>query len=214
MNSDINPFTVNVRKRNRLIFLLLYHLGIRSGELLNLKINDFDLVKKTVSITRRPNDKSDTRKNQPLVKTYGRTIPITNEIIDVITDYIFFDRDLNAKNKAHDFLLVIHGNSRNRGEPLTTHAYEKIISTIKSADESLKHLSGHMLRHSWNYAFSRSLANSGISYESEDKLRKYLMGWSKKSTMCEVYNKKYISEKEKECIKSLYEFRDKVIKGE
>lgn len=35
-----NPFTAEFQKRNQLIVLLLYHLGLRAGELLALKISD------------------------------------------------------------------------------------------------------------------------------------------------------------------------------
>ncbi|WGK57176.1 site-specific integrase [Pantoea sp. SS70] len=213
IDNNENPFSSDVRLRNRLVFLLLYHLGIRAGELLNLKIIDFDFVKKIVTIKRRHDDKSDIRKIQPLVKTLSREIPLKEELIDAVYDYVFNDREEHAKNKIHDYLLVTHGNGKNKGEPLTVHAYEKIISTIKDKNFILNNLSGHMLRHSWNYAFSRSVSKDKLKTCSEDKLRNYLMGWSDNSKMCEVYNRKFLVETEKEVIKSLYDYRNRILAG-
>ena len=208
-----NPFSADVRFRNRLLFLVLYHLGIRAGELLNLQISDFDFVKKILTIKRRHDDKKDIRKIQPLVKTLSREIPLKEELIDAVYDYIFNDREKHAKNKTHDYLFITHGNGKNEGEPLTVHAYEKVISTIKVKDLILNNLSGHMLRHSWNYAFSRSISKEKLRTCSEDKLRNYLMGWSDNSNMCEVYNRKFLVENEKEVIQSLYDYRNKILEG-
>lgn len=211
-NTD-NPFSVDVRFRNRLVFLLLYHLGIRAGELLNLRIADFDFLKKTLTIKRRHDDKSDVRKVQPLVKTLSREIPLRDDLIDAVYHYIFNDRERHSKNKSHDYLLITHGNGRNEGEPLTVHAYEKLISTIKTKDSNLNNLSGHMLRHTWNYSFSKSISKGKLKTCSEDKLRNYLMGWSDNSNMCEIYNRKFLVENEKEVVQSLYDYRNEILKG-
>lgn len=52
-----NPFHKEVQVRNRLIFTLLLNLGLRAGELLNLKIDDFDLRDNTLSVVRRHDSK-------------------------------------------------------------------------------------------------------------------------------------------------------------
>lgn len=59
-----NPFTPVLRTRNALIIHLLSELGVRAGELLGLKVQDFDLQANEVVIARRHDDPGDPRPNQ------------------------------------------------------------------------------------------------------------------------------------------------------
>lgn len=59
--SESNPFDENLQIRNRLIILVLYSLGIRSGELLNIRISDINFSDSSLAIRRRADDKSDPR---------------------------------------------------------------------------------------------------------------------------------------------------------
>lgn len=70
-----------------------------------------------------------------------------------------------------------------------------------------------MLRHTWNYSFSKSISKGKLKTCSEDKLRNYLMGWSDNSNMCEIYNRKFLVENEKEVVQSLYDYRNEILKG-
>ncbi|EOR3275828.1 tyrosine-type recombinase/integrase, partial [Escherichia coli] len=150
-----NPFHKEVQVRNRLIFTLLLNLGLRAGELLNLKIDDFDLRDNTLSVVRRHDSKEDGRSYQPLVKTGERVIPLSDELAREIFDYISNSREKMTKRKKHNFLFVAHCTGKNAGEPLSISAYEKVISTLKRASPELYNLSGHRLRHSWNYMYSK-----------------------------------------------------------
>ena len=68
--SSINPFkSRGVKHRNQLMFLMLYHLGLRGGELLNLRIRDMDFSTNQLVVARRADEKDDYRTYQPLVKT-------------------------------------------------------------------------------------------------------------------------------------------------
>ncbi|EFF8787814.1 site-specific integrase, partial [Escherichia coli] len=195
-----NPFHKEVQVRNRLIFTLLLNLGLRAGELLNLKIDDFDLRDNTLSVVRRHDSKEDGRSYQPLVKTGERVIPLSDELAREIFDYISNSREKMTKRKKHNFLFVAHCTGKNAGEPLSISAYEKVISTLKRASPELYNLSGHRLRHSWNYMYSKGIEGAELEYNRRKDLRNYLMGWSKESIMCDRYNYKYISQQEKDVV--------------
>ena len=200
-----NPFQKEVQVRNRLIFTLLLNCGLRAGELLNLKVNDFNPRGYTLNIFRRHDCIEDRRLNQPLVKTGEREIPLSDELAMEILDYINNYRNKYTKKKKHDFLFVTHSSCKTTGEPLSVSAYEKIISTIKKSSPVLKNLSGHKLRHSWNYFYSNEIDDSNLDISRKSGLRCYLMGWSKDSKMSENYNFKHISIKEKEVIERVYD---------
>lgn len=209
-----NPFQKDVQVRNRLIFTLLLNCGLRAGELLNLKVNDLNPRDYTLSIFRRHDCIEDRRLNQPLVKTGEREIPLSDELALEILDYINNYRNKYTKKKKHDFLFVTHSSCKTVGEPLSVSAYEKIISTIKKSSPELKNLSGHKLRHSWNYFYSSEIDDSNLDISRKSGLRCYLMGWSKDSKMSENYNFKHISMKEKEVIGRVYDSLRKITKGE
>lgn len=67
--SDLNPFSIDVQRRNRLMILLLFYLGIRGGELLNIRIQDIDFSTNRIRIFRRADELADSRTNQPHAKT-------------------------------------------------------------------------------------------------------------------------------------------------
>ncbi|EKH46007.1 tyrosine-type recombinase/integrase [Escherichia coli] len=208
-----NPFHKEVQVRNRLIFTLLLNLGLRAGELLNLKIDDFDLRDDTLSVVRRHDSKEDGRSYQPLVKTGERVIPLSDELAREIFDYISNSREKMTKRKKHNFLFVAHCTGKNAGEPLSISAYEKVISTLKRASPELYNLSGHRLRHSWNYMYSKGIEGAELEYNRRKDLRNYLMGWSKESIMCDRYNYKYISQQEKDVVLKVYKSVSKIISG-
>ncbi|EPI6777462.1 tyrosine-type recombinase/integrase [Escherichia coli] len=208
-----NPFHKEVQVRNRLIFTLLLNLGLRAGELLNLKIDDFDLRDNTLSVVRRHDSKEDGRSYQPLVKTGERVIPLSDELAREIFDYISNSREKMTKRKKHNFLFVAHCTGKNAGELLSISAYEKVISTLKRASPELYNLSGHRLRHSWNYMYSKGIEGAELEYNRRKDLRNYLMGWSKESIMCDRYNYKYISQQEKDVVLKVYKSVSKIISG-
>ncbi|HBB6756120.1 TPA: tyrosine-type recombinase/integrase, partial [Citrobacter freundii] len=92
INSDINPFITDVQVRNRLMILILYTLGIRCGELLNLQITDIDFHDGSISIRRRADEKSDPRRRQPLVKTLERKIELSDVLLKEIRNYMLNER--------------------------------------------------------------------------------------------------------------------------
>ena len=69
-------FDASLRVRNALMLDLLFYLGIRGGELLSLCTTDIDWDRCQIVIARRPDERTDPRQRQPLVKTLDRRIPL------------------------------------------------------------------------------------------------------------------------------------------
>lgn len=193
--SNSNPFSINVQKRNNLIFLLLHSFGIRVGELLNLRISDINFSESTISIRRRPNDRSDPRVYQPLVKTCERKLSVDTTLMLEISDYILNDRRKIKNAKNNDFLFVTYKEGRTQGQPLSFSSYHKIVSVVRQSSSLLDGLTGHKLRHTWNYEFSKAIDEiGGISDEKEQQIRSYLMGWRPGSDTSLIYNRRHIVE--------------------
>ncbi|EMZ0066556.1 tyrosine-type recombinase/integrase [Enterobacter hormaechei] len=195
-SSPQNPFSKTVRIRNELIVIMLYMLGVRAGELLNIRLRDIDLENRTIKIVRRHDDLTDNRVKQPLVKTLNRNIYMSDWLESKIYFYIQGERQKYIKKNKHDFLFITQGNSINSGLPLTIAAYEKLFERIKGIDSLPKDFSGHKLRHTWNYEFSKEVRNATIEYGNinEELIRSYIMGWVPNTNISKVYNQRFMKE--------------------
>lgn len=189
-----NPFKACVRFRNELIINILSETGMRGGELLNLKIEDFKYRKRELHIIRRPDDKEDIRSRQPLVKTFERKIPLTRALSEKIRNYIDNERSNQKLSKKHNYLIVTHSSNFSMGRPLTISGYQKIFNTIRRSETSLENFVAHSLRHTWNINYSERVYQiaSPNHYEMYEKVRNYLMGWSRTSKSAATYTQRYI----------------------
>lgn len=193
--SECNPFAdQSVRKRNRLIFLMLYHLGIRGGELLNIRIRDIDFGRNQLIVARRADQKDDPRKYQPLVKTMDRRMPVKDSLMKELHQYIAYDRRNVPNSRKNDFLFVTHKSGPTQGLPLSKSGYKKIVGIVRGVSPVLFNLTGHQLRHVWNELFSEYMdtMDDAPSHEQQEKIRSYLMGWKEGSGTAETYNKRFI----------------------
>lgn len=206
--SEINPFTdKSVRVRNRLMFLLLYHLGIRGGELLNIRIQDIDFNQNQLLIIRRADERDDPRKNQPLSKTLDRRIPLKETLVKEIHNYILNYRRLVVGPKKPDYLFVTHKSGPTIGSPITISGYRKVITIVRMAFPQLYNLTGHRLRHDWNEQFSKSMdsMNDPVTVEIQEEIRSNLMGWKSGSGTAATYNQRFIKIKAHEAALKLQE---------
>ncbi|MBG0752213.1 tyrosine-type recombinase/integrase [Pectobacterium carotovorum] len=192
--SPKNPFKPIVRNRNAIIIQVLSELSIRGGELLNIKIEDINFQKKRLYIRRRADDISDSRLNQPLVKTLARLLPLSNKLASDLKSYIDCDRKFFAKDKT-GFLFITYKSGPFRGEPLSISGYHKIISKIGDECHLLKRLTGHQFRHTWNYKFSCLMDLQDVSEREQEQMREKLMGWKEGSGTASIYNKRFVEEK-------------------
>lgn len=197
LESSLNPFSKEVQRRNRLMILILYHLGIRGGELLNLRISDIDFSKHHLKVIRRADEKNDPRVQEPNAKTLER-ITLLGEILSKeLHEYIIKDRRKVTNAKRNDFLFITHKEGPTVGQPISKSSYYKVLSIVKTVSPDLYKLTGHKLRHTWNRKFSEimDVMDEPVSEEKQEQYRSYLMGWKQGSGTAAHYNKRFIQEK-------------------
>ena len=196
VGSEHNPFGEQVQRRNRLMILILYYLGIRGGELLNLRISDIDFSKHQLKVVRRADDKNDPRVQEPNAKTLER-ITLLGEILSKeLHEYIIKDRRKVTNAKRNDFLFITHKEGPTVGQPISKSSYYKVLNIVKTVSPDLYKLTGHKLRHTWNRKFSEKMdsMDEPVSEEKQEQFRSYLMGWKQGSGTAMHYNKRFIQE--------------------
>lgn len=127
--------------RNYLILDLLYSLGLRVSELVNLKVNDFDFLRKEVKIMGKGKKE--------------RMLYLYDDLADRLNEYIKYTRSfLIAKGTNQDspYLLINY-----KGGSLTARGVRKILQEIISKSGEHYKIYPHMLRH----AFATSMLNNG-----------------------------------------------------
>ena len=208
--NDKNPFTDLVKNRNYLLFRLLYETGLRSGEILQLKIIDIKFSQNLIEIRRRHNDLEDTyRSIEPNAKTLERDIPITPELSEEIRAYVIKERRLMSNANKHSFLFVSN-KGKSAGNPISLIQFSRIVEKV-AEDENLadfikKHgfkgarrITRHGFRHDFNNRLSISIDKNNEKAREEGRLddvvsekkelehRMYLMGHKNESSSS-VYN--------------------------
>jgi len=200
--SPRNPFkTASQRWRNYMIFLMMLHLGLRSGELLILPTNaihegfDFRAGEhvRWINITTL-DDREDPRSSRPSIKTATshRQLPVSLEIVRIVDLYT-----MNYRGKPrHPFLV-----SSQKSRPLAKQTLADIFNGASEAlsDSALKILKSHGkssvtphdLRHTAAVVRLTKYRNSGLDLDtSVEKLRAYF-GWSAGSAMPRHYARAY-----------------------
>lgn len=127
--------------RNRILLELLYATGMRVSEICSLEVKQLNFYNNTIKVNGK--GKKD------------RIVVLYDSIADMLKYYVDFTRSN---------LLSISGNEEIRnvfinykGTPLTPRGVRKIINTIIDECAINKHVSPHMIRHS----FATSLLNNG-----------------------------------------------------
>lgn len=205
-----NPFTSLVKNRNYLMFRILYETGLRSGEILQLKISDIKFSQNIIEIRRRHDDPQDIyRPIEPNAKTLERDIFITDVLADELRTYITQERRTVTNANKHDFLFVSY-KGRSVGKPISLIQFSRIVEKIAD-DEYLaefikeyglkvsKKVTRHGFRHDFNNRLSNSIdrfnqkareegrLNDIISEKKELERRMYLMGHKSESSS-QIYN--------------------------
>lgn len=196
-----HPQDYGARLRNIIMLGILYETGMRLGEVLSLKLDNFIEAcggeSAYLDIERNHNDKFDSRLNQPVAKTLGRRVPITETLENQLKDYR--DNWRAAVNSAgfsgKDFFFIVHRGGRSQGKALSKSGFDCSLAHLKHIFPSLTTIHPHLLRHDWNYRFSKIADAMGYSFEEECTLREQLMGWVPGSNMSKIYNQRHIQEK-------------------
>jgi integrase len=202
-NSADNPWKgEHAKVRNYLIAKWLTNLGIRRGELLNVRTHDINFQTERVTIERRPDDKRDPRANQPRVKTRGRDLPLGSQLTALTHQYVRSLRAAQGNARKHGYLFVANGS----GAPLSLPQLSAIFSFLrKSRPELPRNLMPHVLgRHTWNTRFSELADERKLSPEVEKKVRSRAMGWSETSNTAATYTRRHVEREADELISALY----------
>lgn len=188
------------RLRNILMLRILYETGMRRGELLSLKLKNIiesgGSDSAYLEIERNHHDEFDHRLNQPVAKTLGRKVPISPHLEEQIQDYISNWRAEvpRAGFSDEDFIFIVHRRGKNQGTALPITTFDNGLSELKKLFISFNTLHPHLLRHDWNYRFSKIADIEGLSFQEERTIREQLMGWAPGSDMSRIYNQRHIQE--------------------
>lgn len=194
--SNQNPWKDGHAKiRNELIVRWLLELGVRRGELLNVRISNINFQSNEVFISRCSDDPNDQRKHQPNTKTKARMLTISDELVRMTINYVREARRINRNANKHDFLFV----ANDTGDPLSLSAVNKLFDVLRRNVPDLpQQLFPHVLRHTWNDDFSALMDEAKVEPAREQQIRSRLMGWSETSGTAATYTKRHIRKKAKE----------------
>jgi len=180
------------RIRNVIMLRILYETGMRRGELLSLKLQNFiesiggESAK--LKIERNHHDQFDSRVQQPVAKTLGRFANISAETERWLIAY----RDCWRPSTDNEFLFLNHRKGRYQGMPVSETGFNSALEKLKDIIPALRPLHPHLLRHDWNYRFSQKADKEMLEFETERTLREMLMGWAPNSSMSLIYNQRHI----------------------
>lgn len=184
------------RVRNNLMVRWYLSCGVRRAELLNVRITDIDFQTCEVLIARRPDDIDDPRIEQPLVKTTDRMFPVDPTLAKDTHAYVLNQRRAIRGARRHPYLFVASGT----GRPLSLSAVNLLFEQLRTVGGLPADLTPHVMRHSWNDAFSDLADKQGFSAETEQKIRSRVMGWSETSKSAALYTRRHVRRKSKEAL--------------
>jgi len=197
VSSEIN---FGSRMRNVTELWILYETGMRVGELHGLRLSDFQMAlggdPSTLKVNRYHDDIHDDRINQPVAKTLERPIPITEELSNVIANYLknWRSKVPNVGFNDNDFLFITHRKGNRQGKASTISSFNSGIAELKKQRPILASIHPHLLRHDWNYRFSIKAKELEFSETEERATREFLMGWVDNSQSSALYNRRRIQE--------------------
>ena len=193
-NGDQGP-----RFRNVVALRILYDTGMRIGELLSLRYGDFEIAtggeSAYLTIKRRHDDLNDDRESQPVAKTLPRKVPINKGLEKQLSAYLKWREQVPRSGFDNDSpLLVIHQGRSRQGKGMTQQGFYSSMAQMIKKFPALKGVHPHLLRHDWNYRFSRECEAKGLNETEERNIREFLMGWVEGSEMSALYNRRHIQE--------------------
>lgn len=188
--SPENPWKgKGTRIRNALQVRWFCELGLRRGEVLNVKISDINFQSEELTVVRRADDPQDPRKDQPLVKTRDRKIPLSPSFCKLRHEYITNTRRAPEGARRHPYLFIAMGT----GAPLSLSAVNAIFAELRNTfNGEFDAVTPHVLRHTWNDRFSDIMDNAKVSEAEEERMRSFLMGWAPTSKTSVNYTRRHV----------------------
>jgi len=156
---SMNPWSEEVRSRNRMVVVMLLGLGLRGRELLSLRIEDLDFNQKNISIRRHSGHLSDPRFHEHIVQMSQRDLPMSDYLAVIIGDYIVGERRNLIGERKHSFLL----SASKDGSPLSWAALNNIFVAVRLKIPGVPPNFGPFLcRITWKERFDDSCDELGL----------------------------------------------------
>jgi integrase len=182
-----------IRFRNQMIINVIYDVGCRKGEVLTLKATEVEGGSYELKIRRSADDPNDDRTEQPLVKTLGRDVSVSEDVFEMVENYIIKYRSQVKGSGKNPFLILSHQSGTKTAKALSISGLQKVFKILSEAVGFI--VSPHPLRHTWNDEFSDDIEaaiDAGeITEEEAEDTRSYLMGWKENSGTAKNYTKRY-----------------------
>jgi integrase/recombinase XerD len=155
------------RLRDRLLFAVLLNTGMRVGEALGLRHEDWAAAERLVRVTRRSNDNGARAKS-----VHSRSIPVSPELVRLYADYLHGEYG----NLDSDYVFV-NLWAEPRGHPLTYPAVYDLVKRLRA--RTGLDFGPHAFRHT----YATSLLRAGTPAEVVSKL----LGHASVTTTLQVY---------------------------
>ena len=157
------------------VFLILY-CGLRRGEALALTVNDIDMDNKKIYVNKnlifKGNDSE--IKLSPKTDAGIRSVPIVNNLTDILTEYIA---------DKHDCIFTMK-SEKTMSKSSFRKFWERIMSKTKAyAERTKKSLGDAATPHIFRHTYATSLYNAGIDV----KTAQYLLGHSSIQVTLDIY---------------------------
>lgn len=128
-------------------FRFILQTGLRSGELIGLKWEDIDFDKKTLTVQRSMEYRynvGEWRVGEPKSKSGYRTIPLTDEAINILNKQREKNKSLKVLPMEWSGFVFLCEN----GTPITNSTYDVALMNICKKND-IKRFSMHVLRHTF-----------------------------------------------------------------
>lgn len=184
--SPTNPFKPRFQKRNHALLLLYHEHGVRRAEPLKLTGEDLKLHGDMPTVSYRfGNDEAlDPRVEEGRMKTSPRTLPIGENVLDALKEWIKDRKSFNAKRTPYVFVT---GN----GRPLALRAVNEMFQLLRARVPGLPpDLTTHHKRHDANDRLTDLSKDLDWDEGTEQLNRNYMFGWKKTSKQGEKYTKR------------------------
>ena len=121
-----NPFRVETRLRNWLMYAIAIQCGLRRGELLKLRLDDLPKPDSPgVKIRRRANDASDARRHRPRVKAVERVLDLSGVVRVGLRAYLTSRPPIGRVGGGSRYLFVT-----NAAQALSITAANEVVGVI------------------------------------------------------------------------------------
>jgi integrase len=172
-----NPFRMETRLRNWLMYGIAIQCGLRRGELLKLRLDDLPRPDSPgLKVRRRAHDLADSRRHRPGVKTVERVLDISGELRAGVRAYLTGRQPAGRPSGRSPYLFVT-----SVGRALSINAANEVVGII-ARNAQIDDLSWHSFRHTW----AEALAEELLKHHAEEDvlgLLRTLGGWKPRSTM-------------------------------